>query len=215
MRVYISNYRDHWISPYTILEKIFFWREIDYDEPIIEKWSDRLMPLSVTYQKIMDFIHPRINYVKIDKWDTWSMDHTLGFIVLPMLKQLKEKTHGAPYVDDADVPDELKSTNAEPKENEWDTDSNHFKRWYWALDEMIFAFQSKQDESWQDAFRSGEIDIKSVPCEWDENGKPKLYKMERGPNDTYKCDYEGMKVVEERIQNGFRLFGKYYSSLWD
>jgi hypothetical protein len=153
--------------------------------------------------------------VKIDKWDTWSMDHTLGFIVLPMLKQLKEKTHGAPYVDDADVPDELKSTNAEPKENEWDTDSNHFKRWYWALDEMIFAFQSKQDESWQDAFRSGEIDIKSVPCEWDENGKPKLYKMERGPNDTYKCDYEGMKVVEERIQNGFRLFGKYYGSLWD
>ena len=215
MRVYISNYRDHWISPYTILEKIFFWREIDYDEPIIEKWSDRLMPLSVAYQKVMDFIHPRINYVKIDKWDTWSMDHTLGFIVLPMLKQLKEKTHGAPYVDDADVPDELKSTNAEPKENEWDTDSNHFKRWYWALDEMIFAFQSKQDESWQDAFRSGEIDIKSVPCEWDENGKPKLYRMERGPNDTYKCDYEGMKVVEERIQNGFRLFGKYYSSLWD
>ena len=215
MRVYISNYRDHWISPYTILEKIFFWREIDYDEPIIEKWSDRLMPLSVAYQKVMDFIHPRINYVKIDKWDTWSMDHTLGFIVLPMLKQLKEKTHGAPYVDDADVPDELKSTNAEPKENEWDTDSNHFKRWYWALDEMIFAFESKQDESWQDAFRSGEIDIKSVPCEWDENGKPKLYKMERGPNDTYKCDYEGMKVVEERIQNGFRLFGKYYSSLWD
>ena len=215
MNVYISNYRDHWISPYTILEKIFFWREIDYDEPIIEKWSDRLMPLSVAYQKVMDFIHPRINYVKIDKWDTWSMDHTLGFIVLPMLKQLKEKTHGAPYVDDADVPDELKSTNAEPKENEWDTDSNHFKRWYWALDEMIFAFQSKQDESWQDAFRSGEIDIKSVPCEWDENGKPKLYKMERGPNDTYKCDYEGMKVVEERIQNGFRLFGKYYSSLWD
>mgnify|MGYP003704249995 FL=1 len=215
MKVYISNYRDHWISPYTILEKIFFWREIDYDEPIIEKWSDRLMPLSVAYQKVMDFIHPRINYVKIDKWDTWSMDHTLGFIVLPMLKQLKEKTHGAPYVDDADVPDELKSTNAEPKENEWDTDSNHFKRWYWALDEMIFAFQSKQDESWQDAFRSGEIDIKSVPCEWDENGKPKLYKMERGPNDTYKCDYEGMKVVEERIQNGFRLFGKYYQNLWD
>ena len=89
MRVYISNYRDHWISPYTILEKIFFWREIDYDEPIIEKWSNRLMPLSVTYQKVMDFIHPRINYVKIDKWDTWSMDHTLGLIVLPMLKQLK------------------------------------------------------------------------------------------------------------------------------
>ena len=170
MKVYISNYRDHWISPYTILEKIFFWREIDYDEPIIEKWSNRLMPLSVAYQKVMDFIHPRINYVKIDKWDTWSMDHTLGLIVLPMLKQLKEKTHGAPYVDDADVPDELKSTNAEPKEHEYDTDSNHFKRWNWVLDEMIFAFNSKQDESWQDALdrkstrlNSSHTDISRMP----------------------------------------------------
>jgi len=45
MKVYFSNYRNHWISPYTILEKIFFWREIDYDEPIIEKWSNRLMAL--------------------------------------------------------------------------------------------------------------------------------------------------------------------------
>ena len=181
----------------------------------VEKWSDRLVPISKAIQWVWDLFDRKIDYVKIDRWDTWSMDHTLSYIILPMLKQLNNDKHGAPYVDDEDVPEELKSTNAEPKENEWDTDSNHFKRWYWALDEMIFAFQSKQDESWQDAFRSGEIDIKSVPCEWDENGKPKLYRMERGPNDTYKCDYEGMKVVEERIQNGFRLFGKYYSSLWD
>ncbi|WP_440233658.1 hypothetical protein, partial [Escherichia coli] len=47
MKVYISNYRDHWISPYTILEKVFFWREIDYDEPIIDKWANRLEPISV------------------------------------------------------------------------------------------------------------------------------------------------------------------------
>jgi hypothetical protein len=39
--------------------------------------------------------------------------------------------------------------------------------------------------------------------------------MDRGPKDTYKCDYDGMKMVEERIQNGFRLFGRYYQNLWD
>ena len=83
------------------------------------------------------------------------------------------------------------------------------------MDEMIFAFECKLDDSWEDAFREGEIDIKSVPCAWDENGKPTLYRMENGPNDTYKCDYEGMKVVEKRIQNGFRLFGVYFQSLWD
>jgi hypothetical protein len=51
MRVWISNYRNHWLSPYTILEKVFFWREIDYDEPVIERWSDRLNPLCVAVQK--------------------------------------------------------------------------------------------------------------------------------------------------------------------
>ena len=46
-------------------------------------------------------------------------------------------------------------------------------------------------------------------------GEHKYYQMKDGPKHTYKCDYAGMKVVEERIQNGFRLFGRYYQSLWD
>ena len=29
MKVYISNYRDHWLSPYTIIEKVLFWRKKD------------------------------------------------------------------------------------------------------------------------------------------------------------------------------------------
>ena len=80
---------------------------------------------------------------------------------------------------------------------------------------MIFAFERKNDDSWQETFHSGVIDHKSVACAWDENGKPKMFRLDEGPNHTYKCDYEGMKLVEDRIQNGFRLFGKYYSSLWD
>lgn len=215
MKVYFSGYRNHWLSPYTILEKVFYWREIDYDEPIIEKWSNRLNPLCVAAQKFLDFVHPKIEYVKIDRYDTWSMDHTLGRIVLPMLKQLKASKHGAPYTDDEDAPEELKSTTAPAKENEWDTDGNHFKRWDWIMDEMIFAFECKLDDSWEDAFREGVIDWKTVPSAWDENGKPTLYTMEDGPNNTYKCDYDGMKVVHDRIQNGFRLFGKYYQGLWD
>ncbi len=90
MKVYISNYRNHWVSPYTILEKVFFWREIEYDEPIIVKLSDILLPFTTALQKFLDYVHPQVRYVKIDRWDTWSMDHTLSFIILPMLKQLKE-----------------------------------------------------------------------------------------------------------------------------
>jgi hypothetical protein len=150
MKIYISKYRSHWVSPYKILEKVYFWREIDYDEPIIKKWSDRLQPFCEAWQKLLDFVHPRIQYVKIDYWDTWSMDHTLADIVLPMLKQLKETKHGAPMTDDEDVPDNLKSTSAKPKEEEWDTDEFHFERWDWILDEMIWAFERKtidDDES--------------------------------------------------------------------
>ena len=215
MKVYKSNYRNHWISPYIILEKVFFWREIDYDEPLIEKWSNRLLPFSNAYKKAMDFIHPKIDYVKIDRYDTWSMDHTLADIILPMLKQLNTEKHGAPHVDDEDVPEELKSTSAPPKEDEYDVDGNHFARWEWVMNEMIFAFECKVDESWRDKFSSGVHDMKSVPCEWDENGKPTLYSFEEGPNHTYKCDFEGMQKVEKRIQNGYRLFGRYYEALWD
>lgn len=211
MKVYLSNYRDHWLSPYTILEKIYFWREIEYDEPFIKKMSDILLPFCNKLHKFRNFIYPKIEYVKIDPWDTWSMDSTLSNIILPMLIQLKATQHGAGYVEDADVPDELKSTSAPPKENEWDSDGNHFKRWDWVLDEMIFAFTCSVDDSWEDEFRSGNHDIFFVQSK----EHPDLREMEQGPNHTYQCDYEGMKKVQARIDNGYRLFGKYYRSLWD
>jgi len=146
------------------------------------------------------------------------MDHTLAHMILPMLKQLRATKQGSPLVDDEDVPEGigLRSTEAGPKENEWDTDDNHFRRWDWVLDEMIFAFECKMDDSWEDAYRSGEIDWKWKVAGTDPNtGKATLYETEDGPNHTYQCDYEGMKKVQKRISNGFRLFGKYYEGLWD
>ena len=223
MKVYLSGYRNHWLSPYTILKAVCFWEKDDdvfynhTDEPNhkYDKWVNRLMPFCTAWMKFLNFVHPKIEYVKIDRYDTWSMDHTLAHIILPMLKQLKKDKHGSPLVDDEDVPEELRSTAAPAKENEWDIDDNHFKRWDWVMDEMIFAFTCKLDDSWEEAFREGEIDWKTVPSAWDKNGKATMYSMEDGPNHTYKCDYDGMKVVQERIQNGFRLFGKYYQGLWD
>ena len=241
MKIYINKYKDHWISPYTILDYMFFWTDwskcsrnsniqsaldeldgkykyIEHPE-WVEKWSDRLTPISKAIQWVWDKIDRKINYVKIDKWDTWSMDHTLSYIILPMLKQLRDTKHGAPHVDDKDVPDELKSTSAPPKENEYDTDDNHFKRWDYVLDEMIFAFEHKVDDSWEEAYREGDIDIKWVPVDKDGNevpkGEHKFYQMADGPKNTFKCDYNGMEIVHNRMKNGFRLFGKYYQGLWD
>ena len=246
MKIYLSKPRYHWISPYTMLDYAFFWtdwsrcsrnkslqRTIDDLDTVkaggkssyverpewCDRWSDRLEPISKAIMWVLDRVHPEIKIIKIDRWDTWSMDHTLSPIILPMLKQLKEAKHGAPFVDDEDVPEHLRSTAAPAKENEWDTDENHFKRWDWAMDEMIFAFECKVDDSWEEPFRSGEHDIKWIPVDADGNevpkGEHKFYQMGKGPKDTYKCDYDAMKIVEARIQNGFRLFGKYYQALWD
>lgn len=220
MKIYFSNYRYHWISPYTILEKIFFWREIDYDEPIIEKWSNRLLPLSTAWMKFMDFIHPHIRYVKIDRWDSWNMDGTLSPIILPLLKQLQATKHGAPNVDDSDVPEELKSTSAPPKENEWDTDANHFKRWDWVMDELIWTFEQLQpDNDWEQQYCSGVADYEFVPVDEEGNevpkGKNKFTEMRHGPNHTYEIDWENRNKHQERINNGLRLFGRYYQALWD
>ena len=97
---------------------------------------------------IGDYPNPSID-VQIDKQDTWSMDYTLAHVILPMLKQLKETKHGSPFTDDDDVPEELRSTSAEPKENKWDTDSNFHKRWEWIMEEMIWAFEQKCEDNWE------------------------------------------------------------------
>jgi hypothetical protein len=223
MKIYKNSYRDHWISPYTILKTVCFWErdeDVFYhheerpDAPY-QRWVERLTPVCYAVQRILDLVHPKIDYVRIDPWDTWSMDHTLADVILPMLKQLQETKHGAPHVDDRDVPKELRSTSAPPKANEWDTDELWFARWDWVLAEMIFAFEHKVDNSWEEQFRSGEFDRRSVACDWDEAGKPTMYSWEPGPNHTYEYDYQAAKKVHDRMQRGFELFGKYFQNLWD
>ena len=87
--------------------------------------------------------------VKIDKWDTWSMDCTLAHIILPMLVQLKATNHGYP------------GTLTEAKWNE-------------IMDKMIYAFECKVLDG--EMFDTGD---------------------------------------QKKIQEGFKLFGKYYQNLWD
>ena len=216
MKVYINGYPDHWISPYTIIDYTFFWtdwskchrdkgivEDVDFvDRPEwAEKWSDRLDPICKVIKRIREVIKPTIRYVKIDRYDTWSMDHTLSYIIHPMLVQLNKEKHGAPFTDDADVPDELKSTSAPPKENEWDTDDNHFKRWDWIMNEMVWAFEQelKDDDEAQFFDHSESNEVK----DWNE----RMGKL--------KVDREGLEAHQKRKANGYRLFGRYYSNLWD
>lgn len=150
--------------------------------------------------------------VQIDPWDTWSMDHTLALIIHPMLIQLRNTKNSAGSVNDEDVPEGLRSTSALPKKEEWETDSNFFKRWDWVLDEMIWAFAQILDDEIEYSFHTGKHDTIWEPTEINGNA---VYEMKKGPNDTHVFDKEGWEKWNARKQNGFRLFGKYYQALWD
>jgi len=215
MKVKIGGYKS-WIGPYQIADKIFFWHEKYPEDALAERWDYKL------HEKFGDWLatnksgddsaltkfcnwletkRKRRIKVRIDHYDTWSMDHTLAYIIAPMLKQLQETKHGAPFVDDEDVPEHLRSTNAPPKENEWDTDENHFKRWDWVMEEMIWAFEIHNDDNAEDQF----FDHSEVDRSADLNEQ----------FTRVKVDDAGLKAFQDRKQNAFRLFGKYYQALWD
>ena len=212
MKVYINNYRSHWISPYKICEKICFWREIEYEEPWVQFVNKVFEPVMKKWMDFLDIIHPKIDYVKIDRWDTWSMDHTLAHIVLPMLKQLQEDKHGSPYVEDEDVPEELRSEK-KPKRrkksvavlhthavNFKDDDALIHKKWDYVLGEMIWAFEQKVKDDDENEFFDHTVS-KGMP--WDKDYV------------SPKVDWDGLKSHQARKTNGYRLFGKYYEGLWD
>ena len=39
MKVYINNYRNHWLSPYTIMEKVLFWKK--WTDPDFDLYDDK------------------------------------------------------------------------------------------------------------------------------------------------------------------------------
>ena len=117
----------------------------------------------------------RATRVEIEPHDTWSMDCTLAMIIHPMLVQLKATTHGYP------------STTTE---QEWDQ----------ILDEMIWAFEQKCRDNWEDDYYGDYVEDQK-------NGSMV---------GSFKwIDHEGLKTHQERMSNGFKLFGKYYENLWD
>lgn len=152
--------------------------------------------------------------VSIHEYDTWNMDNTLALIILPMLRQLKEQKHGSPMVDQEDVPKNLRTTypamygdqldlfNTYDELGDLENDLLH-ARWDWALNEMIWAFEQYEKDDFEEEFWSENPEI-----DWDAPGD-KVKFSKHGV-----CDWEGLKAHGERMVNGFKLFGKYYMSLW-
>jgi hypothetical protein len=209
MKVKIKKYPQWWGSEYT-LGRIFSWAKkenkygfFEMPEPLSSfiSWYAET-PVGKVHNsvanKLSAYQGSRRVKVKLDPWDSWNVDETVGHIALPLLKQLKEAQHGASKVDDEDVPHMYKhgyinNESLQPDLFQSEEQDALFwnqseARWTWVLDEMIFAFESivGTNEDWESKY------FNSTP-----------------PN------VKGWQEEAARINNGFRLFGKYYRALWD
>ena len=219
MKVVIGPYHS-WIGPYQIAEALCFWvpkikdpmdivarkpdwvhefgRWLSEDKDGGESWLTKACQWVESKRK-------RQIYVRIDKYDSWSADHTIALIAVPLLKQLQLSKHGAPNVDDEDVPEGLNLRSYETdklKASEHDVDENHFKRWDWVLGEIIWALEQKVSDHGESQFYSKtDSDLKSKDINELVN--------------NIEIDYVGLEAWQQRKSRGYKLFGKYYENLWD
>ena len=218
----------NWFGPYQLASALCFWAKKGKDEYGFERepewvhnfgtWlagEDKdswLMKFFSWYNGVRQKYPWNKDVIKIDHYDTWSMDQTLSPIILALLKQLKATKHGFGFVDDEDVPKHLQSWYALPKES-WDWDGNAEARYEWVLDEMIWAFEQLCDNDAEDKFW-----ITKPEADWDDLTRP----FEEGETSREikwkvagELDHEGLDAHNARIRHGLTLFGKYFRTLWD
>lgn len=221
MKVNIGPYKDY-LSTHRIkcdyLELMYGekWYDIKEEQYV---WIDHLVAgfldgIDFCLKPINKLFYNRKVKVHIDKYDVWSMDHTLALIIDPMLKQLRRQKHGSPHVDSEDVPDYLRPKEEANADNDYLDDTLH-ARWDWVLDEMIWTFEqhAADDDSQQFHHNSDNIDIKF------EETHSGLSTLMFGSKDESKpahhFDSKAYKKHSDRKANGRRLFAKYYEGLWD
>ena len=125
--------------------------------------------------------------ITLHDYDTWNMDHTLALVALPMLKQLKATKNGVPYMDYEDMPEHLQ----------------YVRRQYdpRAVGDLF--------NNWDDFDREFDHQVKV----WDWMMDEMIWAMEQVIDEDIDC--MGDTEHHKRIENGLKLFGKYYRSLWD
>jgi hypothetical protein len=219
---FITRKPVNWFGPYQLFSPVekFLIRlgytedqAFDFVHDIVEHIPNRPFELLDKFRRSLPW---NKQVVKIDKWDTWNMDTTLAYIVVPMLKQLKETKHGIPC-DFAEVGGE--DWEAQQCFDFYSEDTNKLfnekavARWDEVMDKMIWSFEqiitdcTSEDvywePYWEDMDPSEEIDENSV------------YNQIGIEHPRKKINREKMEEYNRRMSEGFELFGKYYRNLWD
>ena len=217
MKVYLGKYTT-WLGPYQVADMLCFWvKEVPDELGMLHKpdwvhdfgtwlaedrdgndsWLTRFCQWVQNKKKRVEFVH-------IDNYDVWSMDHTLALIILPMLQKLKVQKHGYGFIDNVDVPKELRSTATGARagiKNKWDWDNYAEARYSWMMDELIWTFEQLANDDNESQF------FDHTESEKEKDFNRSMQKL--------KVDRVGLEAHQKRIENGLRLFSKYYRTLWD
>lgn len=227
MKVNIGPYRSDLIPVNGWIRRYEIWRsDVPYLDEEDYTWYDKIVIGFL--DKLRDIVNPinrwsnnRKRKVKIhvDGYDVWGADHTLGMIIAPTLKKLKEIQHGYPHVDNEDVPEEIRNKKEDAERFDGTTDADWAARWNWVLDEMIWTFEQYSDPYEGEAQFSHnveQLDMIFTPLEDGKPGSTLSFNHQKDPSKPpYWRDKEGLMKHHERKKNGLRLFAKYYDSLWD
>lgn len=212
MKVYLGKYTS-WIGPYQIAEILMFWLNKDIEENAerihnFGHWlAENRDGSESRLSKFCNWVQSkkrRVEFVHVDNYDVWGMDHTLALIIHPMLVKLKTQKHGYGLIDNKDVPKELRSTAPGARaglKNSYDWDNYAEARYSWMLDELIWTFEQIANDDNESQF----YDHSESEKEPDFNKSIKKLKVDRA----------GLELHHKRIENGLRLFGKYFRTLWD
>lgn len=168
-------------------------------ESILDVVDDALQAVfNVCYNKPFIDNRDRTIRIKIHDDDLFNLDHTISILVVELLSAFIENGQtGSPSIDADDVPDGMANSLLHDK-------------WNYVLNEMLWAFEQHKIQTWEDQYCSGEVDLVREKIEGTD-----YCEIKKGPNDTFKVDHEGVQKHHERIENGLRLFAKYFGGLWD
>jgi hypothetical protein len=160
--------------------------------------------------------------IHIDKYDSWNASHTMAYVILPILLQLRDTANSIPasFGDNGmeGIDGQMTFVFYQTSHNE--AFDQCVKNWEEVLNKMIWSFQQLVHDDYDELYHHG-----TAQYSWRETDETyldpitkkleKTYEMiDTNPNEHW-YDIEGHRLHEQRIQEGLELFGKYFTNLWD
>ena len=196
MKVHIGPYHDYF-GPYQIADKVFFWvRDYRFDDPLEteqESWSYRAREkfgdwlASTWVNEFCQWINKSWTR-KIEVCIDSYDTWSMDHTLALIIHPMLVQLKAANHGYFSSDPEDAPSIGAGDETDYGASDTLALARYNWIMDEMIWTFDELKSDRDHELFFNEE---------------------------TGQYNFEGQRLHNERMQNGLRLFGKYFRALWD